>query len=85
MMSDRETVLRLRTEPAYREGFKAGLKRAYDCHKESVSNPIPFLEWVLEFHGPEIWNELYQVKHSSHVVSLTGLTRADGRRITKGF
>lgn len=84
-MTDRDVVLRLRFEPAYREGFILGLRRAYERHKEAVSEPLPFLKWVLEIHGPEIWNELFQVKHSSHVVSLDGLGRADGHRVTRGF
>lgn len=80
-MTDRETVLRLRQEPAFREGFRAGLQHVY----KQLSNPPPFLQWVLDAHGPEVWNELFQYKRSSHIISLAGLTRADGRRVTKGF
>lgn len=83
-MTEEDVVHRLRTEPAYKEGFLAGMKRAYDQHLETAE-PLPFLRWVREIHGPEIWNELFAVNHSSHVVSLDGLTRADGRRITRGY
>lgn len=83
-MSDEETVHRLRTEPAYREGFICGMRRAYAQHLTSP-NPLTFLGWVLEVHGAAIWNELFTASHSSHVVSLGGLTRANGRRVTRGY
>lgn len=79
-----DTITQLRTEPAFRKGFKEGLKSGYERHHEA-GGTLPFLEWVLEVFGPEVWNELFQAKHSSHVVSLNGLTRADGRRVTRGY
>lgn len=81
---DGNVVERLRTEPAYREGFLGGMKAAYGQYRYS-NGTLPFLEWVLEIHGPAIWNELFQYKRSSHVVSLSGLTREDGRRMGGGL
>lgn len=83
-MSEEDIAYRLKTEPPYREGFLAGMKMAYDQHLK-IGDPLPFLTWVLEIHGPEVWNELYSANHSSHGVSLGGLTRADGRRVTRGW
>ena len=78
------TVKQLRGSAHFRAGFKKGMKSAFTRYQDAGGS-LPFLKWAAEVFGPEIWNELFQAKHSSHVVSLNGLTRADGRRVTRGY
>lgn len=70
----------LRTDESFRAGYKEGLRSAYSRYQEA-GGTLAFLKWAGKVLDPEVWNELFQYKRSSHVVSLSGLTREDGRRM----